>query len=373
MTILAGIVGAVLGGFGVFGEEIGKGIKGALNAGGQCALLAGVVFTIYSINDLWKEHKKNQLGNVHFLIKSLRNEDPKVRTDTAKVLGEMQAPEAVEPLITALQDSEPIVRVAMAEALGKLQDSRAVKPLITALQDSNPTVKAAMAEALGKLQDSRAVEPLITALQDHKPSVRLTVAKVLGELHDSRAVEPLITALQDPEDVVRFAAAGALGQLNDPRAIEPLIVAASDKGFPRHNAVIALGEIGFQLEDRTMQTRIAAWLQSYANTEDAFDTHRAAITAAEKIGVPNNIPDDVWFAVAVDRLVGIYRQHPQGFVAGEGDKQENEIRRIGNSLNQRGGMELMLAAHKEFARKCGVLGAPRNLEFLWNRIGEWKG
>lgn len=288
------------------------------------SIIGMIIFGAYAIHDLWKEYKKNKPvtagnegrknkseQNVGLLIKSLQNEKPIVRRDTAKALGEMQTLDAVKPLITALQDPEQIVRVAAAEALGKL--------------------------------------------------------------HDSRAIESLITALQDREPLVRGAAADTLGKLHDPRAIEPLILAASDKDFSRHNVIIALGEIGVQLEDMTMRTRIATWLQSFADTENAVDTRRVAIKAAEKIGVPDNISDEVWFDVAVDRLVGIYRQHPQGFVAGQGGNHEKEIRRIGNSLNERGGMELMLAAHKEFARKCGVQGAPRNLEFLWDRIGQWRG
>ena len=343
MMFLAGLVGAVLGGFGLLGKDVGSGVNGILQGAGGCAVLAGVISTIGVVNDLWKEYKKNQLGNVRFLIKSLRNQNPEVRIDAAKALGNMQAIEAVEPLITALEDPDVKVRMTVAEVLGKLQDGRAV-------------------------------EPLITALQDPKSSIKFHAAEALGKLHDSRAVEPLISALQDPEDVVRFTTALALGELHDSRAVEPLIIAASDKDqIVRNWAIRALGEIGSQLEDGTMRTRIAAWLQAFAHTEDNDGTRQDAITAAEKIGVPDNIPDDVWFTVAVDLLVGIYRQHPQGFVAGEGGKQENEIRRIGNSMNKRGGMELMLATHKEFARKCGVLGAPRNLEFLWDRIGQWRG
>ena len=51
--------------------------------------------------------------------------------------------------------------------------------------------------------------------------------------------------------------------------------------------------------------------------------------------------DEDWFIEAVDRLVMIYRQHPQGFVRGQGGGPEVEICSIGRMLNSRFGMKLM--------------------------------
>lgn len=84
-------------------------------------------------------------------------------------------------------------------------------------------------------------------------------------------------------------------------------------------------------------------------------------------------PSEAWFDEAVDKMVSIYREHPQGFVQGSGGAPEQELRRIGEMLDQRGGMDLMRAAHAEFASRCGVLGAARNVEFVWDGIGSWMG
>jgi hypothetical protein len=76
---------------------------------------------------------------------------------------------------------------------------------------------------------------------------------------------------------------------------------------------------------------------------------------------------------SVDRLLDIYRQHPEGFLRhGEGEA-EREIRLIGETLNQVGGMNMMLVVHNGFRVKCNILGAPRNLENMWSGIGEWLG
>ena len=84
-------------------------------------------------------------------------------------------------------------------------------------------------------------------------------------------------------------------------------------------------------------------------------------------------PSEAWFDEAVDKMVSIYREHPQGFVRGSGGALEQELRRVGEMLNQKGGKDLMLAAHAEFASRCGVLGAARNVEFVWDGIGSWMG
>jgi hypothetical protein len=84
-------------------------------------------------------------------------------------------------------------------------------------------------------------------------------------------------------------------------------------------------------------------------------------------------PNEPWFDEAIDKMVSVYRQHPEGFVQGSGGAPEQELRRIGEMLDQKGGMDLMRAAHAEFSSRCDVRGAARNLEFVWDRIGSWQG
>lgn len=84
-------------------------------------------------------------------------------------------------------------------------------------------------------------------------------------------------------------------------------------------------------------------------------------------------PSEPWFSAAVDKMVSIYREHPQGFVRGQGGGAEQELRNIGETLNDKGGMNLMRAAHAEFSGRCGVRGAARNLEFMWDGVGSWRG
>ena len=75
----------------------------------------------------------------------------------------------------------------------------------------------------------------------------------------------------------------------------------------------------------------------------------------------------------VDRLIAIYRTHPQGFIAMSSRPEVEEIHLIGTRLDARGGKALMLKVHVAFAARCGVPGAPRNLEIIWDGIGSWQG
>jgi hypothetical protein len=76
---------------------------------------------------------------------------------------------------------------------------------------------------------------------------------------------------------------------------------------------------------------------------------------------------------ATSALVEIYRRHPEGFLTGSSSPEAKVIRSIGDMLNEKGGMTLMLRVHEVFSSRCGIPGAPRNLEHMWDNIGEWRG
>ena len=102
----------------------------------------------------------------------------------------------------------------------------------------------------------------------------------------------------------------------------------------------------------------------------------ADVTAAKGARKPaayEDPPEVKLMIESSERILEIYRAHPEGFVTSRPDPMNNEIRAIGLRLYQTGGNDLMFLTHREFQRKCNVLGAPRNLEMMWNGIGEWRG
>ena len=75
----------------------------------------------------------------------------------------------------------------------------------------------------------------------------------------------------------------------------------------------------------------------------------------------------------LNELLEIYRSHPEGFVRAHGGPHVRRIRHIGTQLDAQGGMARMLEGHEAFAARCTVDGASRNLEHMWDGIGEWLG
>ncbi len=176
--------------------------------------------------------------------------DEGVREAAASALGDLQMPEAVEPLSQALAtDESPEVRKASAGALGALDEGGSAGPLEQALaSDTEIDVREAAADALGDLLEpstlpalleSRADDPspkvrgasataisrftesgIVQALEDSDvPMVRAAAAQILGERGDPSAADNLINALQDPNQEVKEAAEGALNSLG---SITPL-------------------------------------------------------------------------------------------------------------------------------------------------------
>jgi hypothetical protein len=163
------------------------------------------------------------------LIMALKNEDPAVRLNAAKALGEINNSGAVDTLIQALSDVDWHVRKMAAWALGEINDPRAVDPLsYLSVKDVDGDVRSEAKNALleqmfgGDALDTRSINPIIGALGDEDVDVRLRAAQALGEINNSGAVDTLIQALSDVDWRVRKMAAWALGEINDPRAVDPL-------------------------------------------------------------------------------------------------------------------------------------------------------
>ena len=70
---------------------------------------------------------------------------------------------------------------------------------------------------------------------------------------------------------------------------------------------------------------------------------------------------------SVKNLLTLYQRAPEGFLK----SQAREVRTIGEDLNRAGGMDLMLKAHEMFAARNPQMA--RNLEIVWDGIGNWMG
>lgn len=73
----------------------------------------------------------------------------------------------------------------------------------------------------------------------------------------------------------------------------------------------------------------------------------------------------------VEELLRIYGNNPKGFLSDSPSAQP--VKDIGEKLNATGGMDLMLRAHEIFSARERGIGLARNLEMVWDGIGNWRG
>jgi quinoprotein glucose dehydrogenase len=139
----------------------------------------------------------------------LDDADGRLRSQTAKVFGDVGFAGAGPRLIAALQDTDAHVRLRAAIALGKLHEKSAIEPLIALLRtnaDADPYLRHAAIHGLELLGDADRVAALAN---DMSPAVRLGAVVVLRRLGDRR----LKKFLDDESPRVAAEAARAVNDL----------------------------------------------------------------------------------------------------------------------------------------------------------------
>ncbi|MBX3355850.1 MAG: HEAT repeat domain-containing protein [Phycisphaeraceae bacterium] len=156
------------------------------------------------------------------LTELLEDEEPEIRAQVAKVLGEAAWMPALEPLIAIATDEDPRVRFFAAGALGRLGSKEAI-PALTAIlwenQDENPYLRHAASLALARIGDR---EALLELAADQFPQVRLGAVLALRRLRDPA----LARSLFDPERRVATEAARAIHDMEIDEAFPALIEVA---------------------------------------------------------------------------------------------------------------------------------------------------
>ncbi|MGQ9854271.1 MAG: HEAT repeat domain-containing protein [Candidatus Oleimicrobiaceae bacterium] len=153
-----------------------------------------------------------QMGerSIEMVIESLSSPSALVRSNAARVLGQMRSPLAVEPLVDALSDEEAGVRCAAARALADIGHPRAIEPLVGALGDTDEQVHEAASQALVRF-GSVATPALIRALEYERNKTPLrTIILTLGKIGDPVALPYLVKHLASSYFAVRGAAITAL-------------------------------------------------------------------------------------------------------------------------------------------------------------------
>lgn len=163
------------------------------------------------------------------LVKKLKaSESEEERINIIKAMGEIADPKATDTLIGELGQKSWFVRRAAGEALWTVGPA-AVPKLVKGLASKNVDVRYWACKVLGEMQASEAVLPIIELLDDKEWSIRSGAAYALGEMGDERAGEALLKHLEDPNEIVRKNVVIALGQIGDAKAIRSSEAALGDK------------------------------------------------------------------------------------------------------------------------------------------------
>ena len=279
----------------------------------------------------------------------------------------------IDGLAAALRHKEPTIRTAAAAALGAIgaaaQAQKQAARLEKLMQAGDSVLPSRIEDACRGFVSSVSAA-LAPAVGDANPAVRRESVRALAPLRIStHARDGLIAALSDDQPIVRRMAAEALVAWNNEYgpAIEPLIARLQDDDVDVRVSAQATLEHWYKMNEQ----REAALARQVRAALLARQT-RASAPAPEAADPASSMSDEEVRYVAA-QLLAYYFVRPEGFVCGRGWREEREIRVIGESLDQRGGLDLMRRVHDQFRTRCTIPGAPRNLEFLWAGIGAWQG
>lgn len=171
----------------------------------------------------------------------LRHADMRVRMKAQFELVERSDSERL--LSAARQREHPLARRHGIWGIGQLarKDLRRAAPLVSLLRDDDPEVRAQAAKVIGDVRYRRGASELVPLLGDGSDRVRFFAAEALGRIGYREAVRPIIEMLEanDDQDVyLRHAGTLALARIGK---AEPVVALADhpSRGL-RIAAVVAL-------------------------------------------------------------------------------------------------------------------------------------
>ncbi len=161
------------------------------------------------------------------LLALLRHADMRVRTKAQFELVDRGA--GSDLLSSARQTRHQLARIHGLWGIGQLarRDISVAAPLVDFLKDGDPEIRAQAAKLIGDLRYAPASSQLVPLLLDPVPRPRFFAAEALGRIKYLPAVAPLVAMLaeNDDEDVyLRHAGAVALARIG---AVEPVVALAS--------------------------------------------------------------------------------------------------------------------------------------------------
>ena len=175
------------------------------------------------VHAIWgiSQFARKEPNHARLLIPLLRDEDPEIRAQAAKWLGDIRYKQAGEALTPLLKDEYARARFFAAEALGRIRHKSAVQPIIDLLRannDEDAYIRHAGSLALARIGEA---EPVLALAKDRSRALRVAAVVALRRIqHPGIAV-----FLKDSDEYIVTETARAI---NDDLSIDGALPALGD-------------------------------------------------------------------------------------------------------------------------------------------------
>lgn len=175
------------------------------------------------VHAIWgiSQFARQEANHARLLVPLLRDEDPEIRAQAAKWLGDVRYQRAGDALIPLLKDDYSRARFFAAEALGRIRHEAAIEPLIGMLRENNDEdayLRHAGSLALARIGKA---DPIVALANDRSRGLRIAAVVALRRMR-----HPGIAAfLKDQDEYIVTEAARAI---NDDLSIEDALPALGE-------------------------------------------------------------------------------------------------------------------------------------------------
>ncbi len=213
-----------------------------------------------ALKDLQRQ-EKNPLTAVPVFIKSLEDENWRVRKTAVEILLDIDGETVIHDLLQTLYKDNANARNSAIEALIEL-GPKATDYLINEFKNANVDVKKFIIDIIGSTRDVKAFPLLFKALETEDENIRSSVIEHLSNFkRNATVVDALITLLKSGDVWTAYHAVDALGKIGDVRAAGALLSTLQRKDL-RKSAISALGYIA----DVNTLPSIASFLKDESKT-----------------------------------------------------------------------------------------------------------
>jgi len=191
-------------------------------------------------------NKEKKIDKEEFLklVEKLSEDDPEIRKNAIKSLGNINNEKSAEYLVDFLNDDNIEVKIEAINSLGKLKSKIAIKPLIRLLKDEEITVSWTAEESLVNFGID-ALDDISECIINGDDRTRYMLVSVLGEINDDRSKKLLINLLNDDDFDVRIKTMEILGENKSEGSLDYLANLLDDEDISiRKSAIKAITKIG---------------------------------------------------------------------------------------------------------------------------------